>query len=93
MLIKDIDVIPRLRTIPGVGELVSANIYYAAVGDITRFPSARKLAAYAGLVPTVSQSGGPTRIGHITKEGSGELRAIMTQAAHIASFPRTKISL
>ena len=67
-LTKDIDVIRRLRTIPGVGELVSANIY-AAVGDITRFPNARKLAAYAGLVPTVSQSGGPARIGHITKEG------------------------
>ena len=32
----------------------------------------------------------PARIAHITKEGSGELRAIMTQAAHIASFPRTK---
>lgn len=88
-LTKDIDVIQRLRTIPGVGELVSANIY-AAIGDITRFRSSHKLAAYAGLVPSVSQSGGPAKLGHITKAGSGELRAIMTQAAHIASMPRTK---
>ncbi|PRQ02916.1 Transposase IS116/IS110/IS902 family protein [Enhygromyxa salina] len=84
-----IDVVQRLRTIPGVGDLVSANIY-AAIGEINRFSNARKLASYAGLVPTVSQTGGPARIGHITKEGSSELRAIMVQAAHIASRPRTK---
>ncbi|PRQ09739.1 transposase [Enhygromyxa salina] len=45
---------------------------------------------YAGLVPTVHQSGGPAKIGHITKEGSSELRAIMIQAAHIASRPTTR---
>jgi transposase len=88
-LTEDIDVIRRLRTISGVGELVSANIY-AAIGDITRFRNSHKLAAYAGLVPSVSGSGGPAKLGHITKAGSGELRPIMTQAAHIASFPRTK---
>ena len=88
-LTKDNDVIRRMQTIPGVGELVATNIY-AAIGDISRFPNARKLASYAGLVPTVSQSGGPARLGHITKEGSSELRAIMTQAAHIAARPTTK---
>jgi transposase len=88
-LIADVDVIRRLRAIPGVGELVSANIY-AAIGDINRFPNARKLASYAGLVPTVSQSGGPAKIGHISKEGSSELRAIMIQAAHITSRPTTR---
>ncbi|KIG16480.1 Transposase [Enhygromyxa salina] len=57
---------------------------------MSRFPNARKLASYAGLVPTVSQSGGPAKLGHITKEGSSELRAVMIQVAHIASQPRTK---
>jgi transposase len=88
-LISDNDTIQRLQTIPGVGELVSATLF-ASIGDINRFPNARKLAAYAGLVPTVSQSGGPAKLGHITKEGSSELRAIMIQAAHIASRPATK---
>lgn len=66
---KNIDVIQRLRTIPGVGELVSANIY-AAIGDITRFRSSHKLPAHAGLVSSASQSGGPAKLGHITKAGS-----------------------
>src|SRR5690606_26400641 len=82
--IADVDVVHRLRTIPGIVDLVSANIY-ATIGDISRFPNAHMLASYVGLVPTVSQSGGPAQLGHITKEGSSELRAVMIQAAHIAA--------
>ena len=41
-----------LTALPGVGEL-TAMIILAEVGDINRFPSARKLASWAGLTPTV----------------------------------------
>ncbi len=58
-LIKDIDVIQRLRTIPGVGELVSAKIY-AAIGDITRFPNLHRPAAYAGLLRWAFQTDNPS---------------------------------
>jgi transposase len=44
-----------LRTLPGVGEF-TALVMVAEIGDITRFGSARKLASWAGLTPTVRGS-------------------------------------
>jgi transposase len=41
-----------LTTLPGVGEF-TALVMLAEIGDITRFASARKLASWAGLAPTV----------------------------------------
>jgi transposase len=40
----------------------------AEIGDITRFPSARKLCAWAGLTPQVRNSDRKVRHGHITKQ-------------------------
>jgi transposase len=56
----------------------------AEIGDITRFPSARKLAAWAGLTPTVSGSDLKVRHGHISKQGSAWLRWVVNQAAQTA---------
>jgi transposase len=83
------DVIQRLQTIPGIG-VVCATSIYALVGDIHRFRNARALSAYAGLVPSVRQSGDSSRHGGITKEGSKYLRAALIQAAHIVTRPTTK---
>jgi transposase len=69
---REIDAITRLITIPAVGLWVSVTIY-AWVGDVSRFPSARHLAAYAGLVPSVWQSGDSERSGGITKQRSPAL--------------------
>jgi len=79
---RDIDAIQRLQTIPAVGLWVSVTIY-AWVGEVSRFPNARSLAAYAGLVPSVWQSGASVRSGGITKQGSPALRRILTQAGHV----------
>lgn len=79
---KSIDAIRRLMTIPAVGPRVAQAIY-AAVGDISRFSSARLLCAYAGLVPSVHQSGSSLRVGAITKAGSGPLRSVLVQAGHV----------
>lgn len=76
------EAIGRLQTIPGVGELTATTIY-AWVGDVRRFPDAKALAAYAGLVPSVHQSGDARRLGSITKTGSKALRSTLVQAAHV----------
>ena len=56
----------------------------AEIGDITRFPSARKLASWAGLTPTVRGSDLNVRHGHISKQGSVWLRWALNQAAQTA---------
>jgi transposase len=77
-----IDAVQRLMTIPGIGIKV-ATMIYAWVGDVRRFPDARSLASYAGLVPSVHQSGKTCVTGRITKQGSSQLRSVLTQAAHV----------
>ena len=62
-----------LRTLHGVGEF-AAPVMLAEIGDITRFPSARKLASWAGLTPTVRGSDLKVRHGRISKQGSVWLR-------------------
>jgi transposase len=80
--VASIDAVQRLMTIPGVGLLVATTIY-AWVGDVRRFATAKKLAAYAGLVPTVRQSGGTMHVGGITKQGAPALRVGLVQASHV----------
>jgi transposase len=72
-----------LRTLPGVGEF-TALVMLAEIGDITRFASARKLASWAGLTPTVRGSDRTVRHGHISKQGSAWLRWVLNQAAQTA---------
>jgi len=73
--------VQRLQTIPGVGPQVALSIY-AAVGNIERFGSARELCSYAGLVPTVRQSGATAINSCITRQGNVELRRMLVQAGH-----------
>jgi transposase len=77
-----IDAISRLQTIPSVGEWTATTLY-ACVGDVSRFRSARHLAAYVDIVPSVWQSADSERTGGITKRGSPALRRMLTQAAHV----------
>ena len=76
----------RLESIPGVGSIVAATVL-AVFSDVTRFPSAKHAASYAGLVPATYHSGDREAYGAITKRGSGELRAMLCEAAHPASRP------
>ena len=72
-----------LTTLPGVGQF-TALVMLAEIGDISRFPSARKLASWAGLTPTVRGSDRTVRHGHISKQGSAWLRWVLNQAAQTA---------
>ena len=75
--------VKTLTTLPGVGQF-TALVMLAEIGDISRFPSARKLASWAGLTPTVRGSDLTVRHGHISKQGSAWLRWVMNQAAQTA---------
>lgn len=71
----------RLMTIPGVGVAAAAALM-AAIGDISRFDSSRKLVAYLGLDPKVRQSGEePARHGRISKRGNAQARSVLVEAA------------
>jgi transposase len=73
--------IRRLMTVPGVNVICAAT-FLAAIGDIRRFPSARKLTGYLGLDPRVSQSGsGPATHGRISKQGSMRARHALVEAS------------
>jgi len=69
-----------LMTIPGVG-YYSALLIKSEIGDVKRFPSAKQLCSYAGLVPSTYASGNTCYHGHITKQGSRWLRWILIEAA------------
>lgn len=72
-----------LLQLPGVS-LVTALTTLAAIGEITRFPSAKKLAGYSGLGGSVSATGQTYRTGGITKQGRRDLRAVLVEVAWIA---------
>jgi transposase len=73
--------IRRLMTVPGVNVIVAAT-FLAAIGDIGRFESPRKLVGYLGLDPRVRQSGsGPATHGRISKQGSMRARHALVEAS------------
>jgi transposase len=75
--------IPLLVQLPGVAMLTAITIL-AAIGDVTRFPNAKKLVGYAGLGTRVHDSGKSHNSGRITKTGRRDLRRSMVNAANHA---------
>ena len=68
-------------TVPGVNVICAAT-FVAAVGDIRRFATARRLVGYLGLDPRVRQSGSaPAKGGRISKQGSPQARWALVEAA------------
>jgi transposase len=77
---------PRVKVLtqlPGVGPF-TALVILAEAGDISRFASARQLASWAGLTPTVRGSDRVAHYGHISKQGSVWLRWVLCEAAQTA---------
>jgi transposase len=77
------DAARRLATIPGVGA-INATALAAAVGDAATFARGRDMAAWLGLVPRQSTTGGKPRLLGITKRGSKYLRKMLIQGARAA---------
>jgi transposase len=75
-----------VMSIPGIDYTV-AQTCLAAIGDISRFPNAKKLSAYLGLNPSTRQSGAHCYHGPITKQGNAHARWLLVQAAqHLAQY-------
>jgi len=71
----------EMMKLRGVG-LLTGMVYLAEMGDLSRFPNRRTVAAYLGLVPSSDESGEKSdRKGHLTKQGSRRIRKVLCQAA------------
>jgi len=70
----------RLATIPGIGP-IGATALAASVTDPSQFASGRQFAAWLGLTPRQSSSGGKERLGRITKMGDRYLRQLLVVGA------------
>ena len=86
-IIKELN--PRMLTIPGLGELSAASIL-SEYGDIKNFHSSAKMLAFAGLEPSIIESGTLSSNGKMVKHGSGHLRySIMNTAMSILRYSPT----
>ncbi len=75
------DAVVLLDTIPGIAR-ASAEMIVAEIGsDMSRFPSANHLAAWAGLAPGHNESAGKRRYGK-TRQGNRVLKTGLVQSAH-----------
>jgi len=81
-----------LMTIPGVGP-ITAMFMVAEIEDISRFPTYRHLASYAGLVPALDASAEKHRSGRITKQGSPHLRTALVEAAQAATRTKSRLNI
>ncbi|AZR73922.1 transposase [Anoxybacter fermentans] len=81
------DCLELLDTIPGVGRRIAEQIIAEIGVDMSRFPSSKHLASWAGIAPGNNESAGKRKSGRTTK-GNKHLRSTLVEAARSAS--RTK---
>lgn len=81
---KGIKELELLRTIPGIGTISAASIV-GEIANIDRFSSVKKLRAFAGIDPSVKESGSSVRgRSTLSKRGSPYLRRTLYYAANAA---------
>lgn len=80
MSVKADETAKRLMTVPGVGP-VTASAIVATIQDMSDFASGREFAAFLGLTPRQSSTGGKSRLGRITKMGDRYLRKLLVVGA------------
>lgn len=81
--------VKRIMTLPGVGFLLAVTITQE-VGEVKRFGSAEKLAAYAGMTPRVHSSGGKTRWGPLRSDVNRYLKWAYVEAANAICANRSR---
>lgn len=79
-LARDSEPARRVMAVEGIGP-VTATAVVATVGDGHEFHSSREFAAWLGLTPRQSSSGGKSRLGGITKRGNEYLRRLFIHGA------------
>ena len=73
-------VVTALMAMRGI-DLISATIFLAEIGDLSRFASPRQLMAYLGLVPSEESTGERVKRGGITKAGNRRARRILVECS------------
>jgi transposase len=79
-LVRADPVVKRLTGVPGVGP-VTATCFVSTLDDVSRFPDAKQIRAYLGLVPTEHSSGERQQRGSINKAGPNRARYLLVEAA------------
>ena len=79
-IIKELN--PPTLSIPGIGELTTA-VIISEFGDFNKFTNADKLLSFAGLEPSIYQSGTILSNGKMVKRGSGYLRYSLMNIANV----------
>jgi transposase len=87
---KPTPTIQLLLTLPGVG-LMLAVVIALEVGNVARFATAEKLAAYAGTTPRVHASGGKTRFGPSRPDVNRYLKWAFVEAANAICLNRARV--
>ncbi len=82
----DVPAVAQLRQVPGVG-LLTALAYVLTIEDPHRFACSRKVGSYIGLTRRLRISSGQDPQLGISKAGSADLRALLTQSAHYILGP------
>lgn len=83
-LAKEVEEYNIIKSIPGIGEKIAATII-SEIGEIDRFTDPKKLVAFAGVDPSVFESGKFTATkNRITKRGSSRLRHALYMAVRCA---------
>jgi transposase len=76
-----------LMSIPGIQALSAAAILAEIGADMSRFPSAKHLASWAGVCPGNKQSGGK-RLSGKTRKGNATLRAALAEVVWVISHTK-----
>jgi len=84
---RDQETARRLMTIPGLGP-VTASAMGSSVQDISAFSGPRAFAAFLGLTPRQTSSGGKERLGRVSKRGNRYLRRLLVVGAHAVLYHR-----
>jgi len=79
-IFKSHEVCKRIETVPGVGKQ-TATIIFTALGNGIEFKNGREFAAYLGLVPKQSSTGGKTKLLGISKRGDKYIRSLLVHGA------------
>jgi transposase len=85
-----------LQTMPGVGFTLSV-VIHLETGEVSRFPSAPRLAAYSGTTPRVHASGDKVRYGQVRSDVNRYLKWAFVEAANVVAlhsrrFPSKHVS-
>ena len=78
------DSVRRLKTVPGISTL-TAMILLTELCELARFATLDHLASYVGLIPDTKASGETEHIGNLTYRRNSQLRAVLIEAAWVAS--------